>query len=299
MQKVRVIVNPGSGKGEAGKYAQMLKETLEMQWQAEVEIVETKGPGDAKLLAGRAYQEGFDTVICLGGDGTVNETVSGIMGQESKVDFGFIPLGTVNDLGRALQIPLNPEEAIAQFPHYIQQKLDIGKVNDRFFVNTIAIGQIPETVMETSSDEKNAYGKLAYIKDGIKAAFNPHPYALVIEDSQGRPSIVDTTLLIIGMTKSVGGFEQMNQEAKVNDGLMYLSAVKGKHLGDIVAGLAEGKLFGQESDKLLTLSDHRFHIKETSGQEVICNMDGDEGPKLPLEIEVLREALQVYGPLLD
>ncbi|WP_369676326.1 diacylglycerol/lipid kinase family protein, partial [Enterococcus faecium] len=99
-------------------------------------------------------------VFVMGGDGTVNEGISGLAEEEYRPKFGFFPLGTVNDLARALKMPLDPEEAIQSLDLTKTKALDIGKVNNKnYFMNVIAIGTIPQAVNETSVEEKTKLGK--------------------------------------------------------------------------------------------------------------------------------------------
>ena len=96
----------------------------------------------------------------MGGDGTLNETINGLAQANSAIHFGFIPLGTINDLARALNIPLHPEAAIAMLQHCKTVKVDIAKANDRYFVNTIAAGIMPEAVGHVSIEQKTRLGPL-------------------------------------------------------------------------------------------------------------------------------------------
>lgn len=292
-----MIVNPASGKGLSDQYSQKLASLIKTSHQGQVEIKQTQVMEDAYHWAKAASLEGFDTVICFGGDGTVKETISGLLDSEEVCPyFSFIPLGTVNDLGRALNMPLKADKFIENFDKVVVKKVDIGMVNDQYFINTIAIGNIPEAVMDTSSTDKNKLGKLAYIKDGLHAALDERVYQIEIIDSLNQVHQIQTNLLIIGLTNSVGGFEIMNKEAEVNDGLAYISAVRGKSILDVSRAMVEGKVLDLPSDKLFSLKDARFSLRSLDRQTIPSNVDGDPGPSLPLEIEVLKEAISIILP---
>lgn len=109
-----LVVNPSSGGKKAPEFQKLAKEKLENFFDCVV-VKETKKAGDATHYAKEAAQEKFDSVFVMGGDGTVNEGISGLANQSHRPYFGFFPLGTVNDLARALGIPLDPATAIAQF----------------------------------------------------------------------------------------------------------------------------------------------------------------------------------------
>lgn len=293
MKKVLIIANPSAGKEEAGDYSKQLAQVLRDAHQTQVEIKYTEGSGDATEWASQAASQGFDTVFCLGGDGTVSETVTGLMKAQERPDFAFIPLGTVNDLGRALGYSMNPEEAIQGFAKVSRSTMDVGFVNGKNFINVIAIGPIAEKVMDTSVEDKKRLGSIAYVKDGLSALFSDESYQLEIEDGQGQIYQLETNLVIIGLTNSVGGMERMFPEAKVNDGLLHLVAIKGNTpLDTLQAGVDIG-LNNDESENILKLSDLKFTIRAVDNEDIPTNIDGDEGEALPLDVKVEKQALNV------
>lgn len=295
--KILIIPNPGSGKGKAEVYAKQLRDVLIETHDSQVEIRPTKKLGDAKDWAANAGQEGFDLVICLGGDGTVRETVHGLLQNEEVPYFGFVPLGTVNDLGRALGYNMDPQKAVEQYRDTKVVSLDIGLINEEeHFINVVAIGALPESVMHTASADKNKLGFFAYVKDGLKAYFSPDRYDLLVRTSQGKEYKLDTNLLALSMTNSIGGYEAMVPHAKYDDGLIHLISPKKSLTIASIKTLFEGGIPAKETEDLLVLSDSEFTISSPTKKEVESNIDGDEGPFLPLHIKVLKSALQVIVP---
>ena len=176
MTKAVLIVNPSSG-GEKGKnHTNLAKKTLESMYDS-VSVKETTKGGDAEQFAKEAARERVEAVFVMGGDGTVNEGICGLAEEEYRPKFGIIPLGTVNDVGRALGIPLNPEAAIRMLPKAVTKELDIGKVNESYFIDVIAIGKIPEAVKNVGADQKTRLGSLAYFIEGAKAFNNSQSYS--------------------------------------------------------------------------------------------------------------------------
>lgn len=298
LKRVLIIANPGSGKNKAVEYAGKLTQLLLEAYQSEVTVKVTEKVGDATEWA---TQFDGDTVLCLGGDGTVNETAQGVMNNPQQPHFGFIPLGTVNDLGRAIGYDLNPEKAIEQFRQVKPQPLDIAKVNDVYFVNTLAVGAIATSVMETDSKDKNTLGVLAYVKDALGSFFESDALGLTIGDGHQEYPI-ETNLLICALTNSVGGFEQLVPEATINDGKIHLLAAKGKAPQDLVKAAIDSGLKVQDSEHLLVLESNQFTIRLTDKdkhQDVFCNIDGDKGPALPLQIECVAQAIKVLQPVAN
>lgn len=111
MKQAMIIMNPSSGKAEAREYIQAAEEVLHGAGY-QVAVNETAGEGDATAFCVQACSEGCDLVVAIGGDGTLHETMNGLADQQHRPVLGIVPMGTVNDFARALQIPLNPEEAI-------------------------------------------------------------------------------------------------------------------------------------------------------------------------------------------
>ncbi len=172
-----LIVNPSSGGEMASSYLELMETQLRNMFE-EVTVKETGKQGDAMKFAYEAAKNGHEAVFCMGGDGTVNETINGLAAAGTDVSFGFVPLGTVNDLARALGIPLDPGQAIEMFETAVLLDLDIGKVNDRYFVSNVAAGAIPEAVEEVSVEQKTKLGPLAYFIEGGKALANqPMPFS--------------------------------------------------------------------------------------------------------------------------
>lgn len=295
MSRCLLIVNPTAGRERAKYYKQPLKDQLDTMYD-EVEMRITNGPGDATDWAREASLTGYDAVFCMGGDGTLNETVNGLaQAGRTSLTFGFVPLGTVNDLGRALHMPLHPEAAIAGLkkPHY--QKVDIGRVNDHYFVNTIAAGFMPEAVGAVSIEQKTRLGPLAYFLTGLKALQNHETYLFKIESDNGV-YIYRSPLIVLMLTDSVGSFRNIAPAAQVDDGKLWLGIFKDFTYLDLLRAIPEfmaGTPLSSEYMSLTTATHVNITLVEGS---LTTNMDGDQGPDFPLDIEVIPSFLNVCVP---
>lgn len=300
LSRALIIANPVAGRGEAEKYAELLNQHLSTYRNFEIELRLTKDADDALKWASHAYDDNFQHVFCLGGDGTVNEVISGLMTieKENRPNFGFIPMGTANDLARALGYNLSPSKAVTQFNQAKLSEMDVGKVNDSYFCNVLAIGSIPQEVMNTESSDKNKLGYFAYIKNGIAAFFSNEGYHLQITSDQ-QVDDIKTNLVLVGLTNSVGGMEFVFPNATYNDGLVHLMAVKGETPIDLIFAAFQHGLSGLPQQNLLSLSSSHFEIKQLNQSQtpITSNVDGDEGPALPLNIQVIHSALKVWVPM--
>lgn len=294
MKRVLLVVNPSSGGEKAKGYEELAKEKLATFFD-EVTVKHTEKAGDATTFAREAAEADYHSVFVMGGDGTVNEGISGLAELEKRPNFGFFPLGTVNDLARALGMPLDPEEAINQLDINKTKPLDIGKINDNYFMNVVAIGTIPESINNVDPEEKTKWGKMAYFISGVKElmATNFYSFRVTID---GDVREFKSSTVLIGLTNSIGGFETMLPEATVNDDLLHLVYLKDKSLLDTALAVPElvtGVSDSSQNVEYLTFEEAEIELVDTTNP-LSTNVDGDEGDSLPVVVKVLPSHLTVY-----
>ncbi|WP_438789028.1 diacylglycerol/lipid kinase family protein [Enterococcus sp. DIV0756] len=293
MKKAILIVNPSSGNEEAKEYAGQAQEKLE-QFFDDVQVKETEKEGDATEFARKAAEEKIDSVFAMGGDGTVNEAISGLAEQAYRPKFGFFPLGTVNDLGRSLKIPMDPKEAIESFTTERTTSLDIGKINDDYFMNIVSVGSIPEAISDVDVEEKTKFGKLAYFVNGVKEVFNDENYHFMLE-IDGEKTEIESSAVVIVLTRTIGGFTHIVPEAKINDGQLYLLYLKDQSITDRLKSVPDIiKGVDQSTENIGYTAFKEGHLTVKEEVELHPSVDGDEGPELPLSVKVLPQHLEVY-----
>lgn len=295
MKQALLVINPSSGGEKAKQFESLAKEKLE-QFFDEVIIKHTEKSGDATQFAKEAANKNFHSVFVMGGDGTVNEGISGLAELENRPYFGFFPLGTVNDLARALGIPLDPKEAIRQFNINLTKQLDIGKINNDYFMNVVAIGTIPESINNVDPSEKTKWGKFAYFLSGFKNLMTTSFYNFNVT-IDGEIKHIKSSTLLIGLTNSIGGFENILPKASVNDGLLHLLYIKDQSLFDTAKALPEivsGVSHSSDNVAYLTFSTASISLSD-SRDTLTTNVDGDEGAALPITLSVLPSHLTVYA----
>lgn len=296
MKRCLVIINPVSGGGRARQYV------MELQWKLStmfdtIEVKFTTGEGDATRFARDASLAGFDAVFCMGGDGTVNETVNGIAQGGFRARFGFVPIGTVNDMARALNIPRRPLEAIHHLSFANIRSIDIGKCNDKFFCNNIAAGVIPKVVEEVTPREKSILGPLAYFLRAGQALFTTKDYTFRII-AEGKERIVHSPLVLCLLTNVVSSFERFMPSATVDDGYMRIIIFKEYFIMDILSVLPlimSGSIYNSRYVTILKVRKARIELL-SQVDDLPTNMDGDKGPYMPIDMEVLPGILQVFAP---
>ena len=289
MKKCMVIINPTSGKEKASEYE---KKIIAQLHNYEVDVKETAGEKDAIRFAKMACDEKYDAVILVGGDGTVNEGINGIAEQPHRPAVGIVPLGTVNDFARALDISLNPDEAIELLGGKIT-KADIGKVNDHYFTNVIAVGLLAEAVGDVTAEQKKSIGSLAYLFEGVKAAIQNDSYEMEVK-ADGQTYKENMMLFICVLTDSVGSFRQLNEDADKSDGLLHGFIIKSMNTLQVV-GTAKNLLTGnyEDDDNIIKFNAREMHIK--ANKAIPLNVDGDLISQLPAEISILHNHIEFFS----
>lgn len=294
-KKALVIVNPSSGKEKAKEYEETALIILQRLYDS-VEVKETRKEGDAMDFASSAKQEKASLVVAMGGDGTVHEVVNGLSGDGVKPMLGIIPLGTVNDLARALGIPLDPEEAIRSLETAEAVSIDIGKVGERYFASGMALGKIPESIHEVTPEEKSKLGPLAYLLAGFKKLVEHEKIHLKIE-SKEEVFQGELTALVGSLSGSLGGFQNLIPHAELSDGLLHVLLVEDLGFLDSLKLLPE-VLAGEvlSSDHLTYFATRKLKVTPLRGQRYESDLDGEKGPTVPFTVEVLRGHLKVLAP---
>ncbi|MEC2057876.1 diacylglycerol kinase family lipid kinase [Peribacillus psychrosaccharolyticus] len=293
MTKAMIICNPSAGKEKARDLLPRAISNLKEVYD-EVYVRETKQEGDAVTFAHDACDQQYDAVISMGGDGTVSETINGLAEQHHRPVFGLIPLGTVNDFARALSIPLDPEEAASVLSSQRTKAADIGKINNRFFMNVLAVGAVAEATYNVSVKQKTLLGPLAYLIEGGKALVKKTPFKLTVNHDLGKWQ-GEAYLMVAALTNSVGGFNAVAPDAQINDGKIHVLIIKDLSLPNImkiIPSLLWGEL--KKHDQVEYFQTSLLDV--SSDEELAVNIDGDEGVPLPFRARILNQHLNVIVP---
>src|SRR5690606_30006478 len=216
MKRARIIYNPTSGRELFRKH---LPEVLEKMEKAgyETSCHATTGEGDATVAASIAVNRNYDLIVAVGGDGTLNEVVAGVSQFENRPIIGLIPMGTTNDFARAVHIPRDINKAVDIIIQGKSIPVDVGMLNDRYFINIAGGGRLTELTYEVPSKLKTVLGQLAYYLKGIEMLPSIRASNVRIE-YDGQVFDDKAMLFLIGLTNSVGGFEKLAPDASINDG---------------------------------------------------------------------------------
>jgi diacylglycerol kinase (ATP) len=294
MKRARIIYNPTSGREIFKKHLASVLQILEAAGY-ETSCHATTEAGDATYAARIAVERKYDLVVAAGGDGTINEVVNGIAEQPYRPKLGIIPVGTTNDFARALHIPRDIEEAARIIAQGDTIPVDIGRMNDRYFINIAGGGRITELTYEVPSKLKTMLGQLAYYLKGMEMLPSIHASEVSIE-YDGKMFEGEVMFFLVGLTNSVGGFEKLAPDSSINDGLFTLLIVKKANLADFVRIVASA-VRGEHVNDPSVLYTKANYIKVHSSEKVQLNLDGEFGGLLPAEFSNLYRHLEVFVPI--
>ena len=300
MKKARVIYNPVAGKELMKKNLADILDVLEQAGFEASAFATTPEENSAKNEARRVAEAGYDLVVAAGGDGTINEVVNGIAPLVKRPKMAIIPGGTTNDYARALKIPRdNVREAAKVVLKNQTIKMDIGKAADSYFINIAAGGHLTELTYEVPTELKSIFGYLAYLAKGAELLprIKPIPMHLKYDDGvyDGNAS-----MFFLGLTNSVGGFEQIVPDAKLDDGKFSLIIAKTANVFEIL------HLVGLLINGGKHVNDRRIIYTKTSKLEVnlpdpnkrlMINLDGEYGGDAPMTFENFHNHIEFYGDL--
>lgn len=295
MKKARIIYNPTSGRELFKKHLPEVLEKLEIAGY-ETSCHATTGEGDAISAAKLAAERKFDIIIAAGGDGTLNEVVSGISQCENRPKLGIIPMGTTNDFARAVHIPRKIDEAVDIIIKGDSIPVDVGLLNDeKYFINIAAGGRITELTYEVPSKMKTMLGQLAYYIKGIEMLPSIKATKLRVE-YDGEVFDGEAMLFLCALTNSVGGFEKIAPDASINDGYFTLMILEKCNIADFIR-LASLALRGEHLKDPRVIYKKASEVKVTSEQTVHLNLDGEYGGEAPAILKNLKRHIEVFVPI--
>ncbi|CAI3408019.1 diacylglycerol kinase [Enterococcus cecorum] len=302
MKRARVIYNPTSGKETLKRNLADILECLEQAGYEASAYATTPEPDSAKNEARRAGESGFDLVVAAGGDGTINEVVNGIAPLENRPKMAIIPAGTTNDYARALKIPRGNIKAAAEVIIKNQTvKMDIGQTDRDYFINIAAGGHLTELTYEVPSELKSIFGYLAYLVKGAELLPQIKPIKMHLEYDGGEYQ-GDASMFFLALTNSVGGFEQIVPDAKLDDGNFTLIIVKTANILEILhlIGLVlnGGKHVDDPRIIYVKTSYLKVHTPE-DGKQLMINLDGEYGGDAPMIFKNLKNHIEFFANLDD
>jgi YegS/Rv2252/BmrU family lipid kinase len=292
MRKMLFIMNPCAGQRRANR---QLTDILAIFNRAgyDVSVYMTAGPGDATgIVAERAAD--VDLVACCGGDGTFNETVTGVLRSGVDVPLGYIPAGSTNDFASSLGLPLNVVEAARAIVEGQPRRYDVGRFGERYFTYVASFGAFTRASYATAQNVKNALGHMAYLLEGIQELSQIKNVHVRLELDGDRVVEDDFIFGAISNSTSVGGVLTLDpKQVDLADGLFELLLVRAPQslmeLSECIRGLRTQKY---NCAMITFLSAARIRIIASADMAWTLDGEREQGHEL-VEAVNLHHAIQL------
>ncbi len=304
--KTALIVNPNAGSGKAGrrwpKYSVPLGEAI-----GSFHTVKTSGPGEATFQTRKVLQDGFERVIVVGGDGTLNEVVNGFFaGREAinpEASLGIIPMGTGGDFRRTFDHSKKPEEAIKRIAEGNVRTVDLGHVNfvnhggepaTRYFINIASFGMSGNTMMLVNRDHpvKSLNGSLMFFWAAFISLMTYRNKVVSLSIDQGELMERLSNTVLIANARYSGGGMKFAPNAQIDDGLLDVITMgdfRFRHFVSKIHLLYSGKHL-----KLPQVTEERGRkITAEADGEILLEIDGETPGKLPATFEIVPAAIRL------
>ena len=290
-KKMLLILNPKAGKGQIKNHLLQIVDTF-IKGGYEVTIYVTQSEGDAMRVT-RDRKEKFDLIVCCGGDGTLDEVVTGMVKSGKSVPIGYIPAGSTNDFANSLGIPRNMQKAAQNIIEGKAFACDIGSFNRDVFVYVAAFGLFTDVSYGTGQEMKNVLGHMAYVLEGMKRLTTIQSYTM-------RFYYEDTVIegdFVFGMitnSVSVGGFKKITgKNVELNDGQLEVTLIRrptsALALNQLISALIEKD---PENELIYWFKTSKLRIE--SDEPIAWTRDGEFGGNhKEVLIEDYKESMQI------
>ena len=289
MQKIMLIINPTSGGEKALDYKEKLENKAKKYFE-QVDTRITQKAQDATNLATEASRENYDAVLVFGGDGTVNEVISGIAERDYIPKLAIIPGGTGNLITKLLEINQDIDGAIDELDFSSTNKIDIGKSNGHYFGYIFSIGSLPEAIHNVGIEDKTRFGMLAYAINTMKSVVTDQEFNITVETENGN-YIGPASHVLVLLTNYFADKKIFDEDKDGYANVLILKDASILSKLSVIPDLLKGDVV--ENDHIEYIKARR--IKISSDTELETDVDGDKSDDLPVEIKVLGQHIQVYS----
>ena len=241
-------------------------------------------------------------IVAAGGDGTINHVVNALMRHKKDIPLGIIPAGTANDFAAYLKMPKDPQAAAEAIVQGRIIKADLGMVNDRYFINVCGAGLLANVSQQVDTQFKDALGKLAYYLKGLGQLpnFMSTPLRITTGSSNAAKILEDEFFLFLILNGGgAGGFDRLSATARIDDGMLDFIGFKAMSMIDVAAIFLK-VLSGDYLDdrRVVFLREKKLSIEHIKGEQINTDIDGENGPDMPLEISCQKEAIRLFVPAM-
>lgn len=296
MKKLKLIYNPFSGD-KSFKFELDVCISIFQEAGYEVHIFRTLNKGDIDEHISN-MDDNYDIIVVSGGDGSINLVVSAMMKRGLAIPLGIIPSGTANDFASYLNLHSNNiEECCKVIVNSNPVSIDVGRANDQYFINVCGGGLLANVSQNIDKNFKDALGTTAYYLKGIEQIPNFSPIPLRITNSEGQFD-ENFYLFLILNSAGAGSFSSLAPDASISDGMFDFIGIKAKPVYELAVLFL--KILRKEhigDSNIVYFKDNYIEIESLDPDSIFkeTDVDGEDGPNLPLKITLLPKALKVFS----
>lgn len=295
MKQAVLLYNPKAGNRQIINSLDYITERLQtMGYELKLYRSESKG-AITQYIINHIDEDSVDLILISGGDGTINECINGLATKQKVIPVAILPLGTANDFAHTALIPEDVKQALDLVEQGNTKFVDVGKVNDKYFINVCNMGLFSGVSHVIDLELKKKFGKLAYYVKGFEELQNYQ--AMELEINTDEQSLTGKYILVLIFNgKGAGGFMKLAKHASITDGVFDIVCIKEVELYEIprlFLKVLQGEHLEEPNVDYLTSS--WINIKcNNQNKQFITDIDGEEGPDFPLEISVVPNLFKVY-----
>ena len=289
MQKIMLIINPTSGGEKALDYKEKLENKAKKYFE-QVDTRITQKAQDATNFATEASREHYEAVLVFGGDGTVNEVISGIAERDYIPKLAIIPGGTGNLITKLLEINQDIDGAIDELDFNSTNKIDIGKSNGNYFGYIFSIGSLPEAIHNVGIEDKTKFGMLAYAINTMKSVVTDQVFNIRVETENGN-YIGPASHVLVLLTNYFADKKIFDEDKDGYANILILKDASILTKLSVIPDLLKGDVVVNDNIEYIKAR----HIKISSDSELETDVDGDKSDDLPVEVKVLGQNIEVYS----
>lgn len=292
MKKLLFIFNPHAGKGAIRGHLPGVLDTFTKAGYL-VTAYPTQGKSDATRIAAELGGQ-YDRVACCGGDGTLSETIAGLLTLNDAPALGYLPAGTTNDFSRNLNLPKVLEDAAYVAATGPAHKCDVGVFNQKTFIYVAAFGVFTDVSYDTPQEFKNLFGHLAYLLNGVTRLGSIKSYPLTITHDGGTLE-GDFIYGMASNTVSVGGFKGLPLgDVSLDDGLFEVLLIRRPKSMTELNNITKALLQQNTTDNDTVIALHTSKLQVTGFEPLPWSLDGEfGGDPLVAEISNNRQAISL------
>lgn len=289
--KVKFIYNPYSGEN---LILSKLDKVISLHQEAGYTIVPYRiTAGEDVGVALNDIKDGnYKYILIAGGDGTVDSVVNAMAKSGVSLPIGILPVGTANDFSKFLGMPSDVEEACKQILSSEVKSVDLGSINDKYFVNVASTGLFTDVSQKTDVNLKNTIGKLAYYLKGLEEL--PNFRKLHVNISSKEVEFDGEMYLLLVFNGATAGNFNLATRADACDGLLDIIMFKAVQIYELLP-LFIKVLKGEHLDSNKVLYFKTDYLKVECHEDIVTDIDGEKGPDFPLEIKCIKGGLKILG----